>query len=159
MAAASAGIGALSANAQARYRAKIADRNAAMDREAAQQEILNTREEALSHYRKVSQLKGQQRAIAAANGVDLGFGTAADVLADSEMLSREDVSRIYKRGAERTRGFEISASNNTAEAGASRQAGTGALIKGVFDMGSSVLSGASQYNSMQASRGGKPLFG
>lgn len=159
MAVVSTGIGALSANAQAQYRAKIAERNAAMDREAAQQSILNTREEALAHYRKVSDLKGQQRAIAAANGVDLGFGTAADVLADTEMLSREDVARIYKQGAERTRGFEISASNSMGEASASRQAGTGALVKGVFDMGSTVLSAAGQYNDLASKQGRKPLFG
>jgi hypothetical protein len=158
MAAAGTMMSAVSANAQARYRAKIADRNAALDREAAQQEILNTREEALAHYRKVSALKGAQRARAAANGVGLDFGTAADVLADTDLLAREDVARIYKQGNERTRGFEISASNNRAEASASRQAGTGALISGAFNAGSTILGGAQQYSTIQAGRGGKPLF-
>ena len=61
------------------------------------------------------------------------------VLEDTDMLSREDVGRIYQRGAERLGGFEISASNREAEASAARSAGTGA-----FDMGSTVLGGAQQ---------------
>jgi len=141
MAAASAGVGALSANAQARYQAKIAERNADMSREAAQQSILNTREEALQHYRQTAQLKGAQRARAAANGVSVDFGTAADVQADTDLLSNEDTSRIYRQGQQRTRGFEIDVSNNLGEASAQRQAGTAALIKGGFDVGKSIAGG------------------
>lgn len=111
MTAAGTGFAALQASAQGKYQAKIAERNAAMERESAQQSILNTREEPLAHYRKVGTLKGAQRARAAANGVGVNFGTAADVLADTEMLGREDVNRIYKRGNQRTRGFEMQASN------------------------------------------------
>lgn len=144
------GMSALQANAQARYQAKIADRNAAMDQEAAQQSILNTQDEALAHYRKVAALKGEQRARAAANGVSLNFGTAADVLSDTDLLAREDAKRIYEQGNQRTRGFDIQGSNETAQAGADRQAGKGALIKGVFDMGSTVLSAASQYGKLKA---------
>jgi uncharacterized protein YfaS (alpha-2-macroglobulin family) len=136
---------ALSANAQARYKAKIDERNAAMEREAAQQSILNTQQDALAHYRKVAALKGAQRAQAAANGVGVDFGTAADVLGDTELLSREDVGRIYKQGQQRTRGFEIQASNDLGDASASRQAGTGALISGAFNAGGTLLGGAQQY--------------
>jgi hypothetical protein len=153
MAVASTGVSALQANAQAKYQAKIADRNASLANESAQQEILNTREEAMAHYRKVAALKGQQRVAAAANGVALDFGTAADVLADTEMLGREDVGRIYQQGNQRVRGYEIEASNYGAEADAQRQAATGALVKGVFDMGSTALSAASQYKTLKANRG------
>lgn len=150
------GVGALQANAQAKYQAKIAERNAAMERESAQQSIATTQEERQAHYRRVSALKGAQRARAAANGVGLEFGTAADVLSDTDLLAREDVARIEKAGAQRTRGFEINVSNYLGEASAQRQAGTGALVKGAFDMGSTVLSGAQQYNSM---RGNYPSGG
>lgn len=159
MAALSTGMGALQAHAQAGYQAKIAERNAALERESAQQSILNTQEERVQHYRQVAALKGQQRVAAAANGVALDFGTAADVLADTDMFSREDVARINKRGFERLRGFDINASNYMGEASAQRQAGKGALMKGAFDVGSTVLGGVSQYNDLQAKRGGKPLFG
>lgn len=147
------GIGALQSAAQSRYQAKISERNAAMDREAARQEQENTQTEALAHYRKVAQLKGEQRARAAAAGVGLDFGTAANVLADTDMLAREDIDRIYKRGEQRVRGFDISASNNMAQANASRQAAKGALVKGVFDVASTALGGAQQYGKLKASAG------
>ncbi len=148
------GIGALQANAQAQYRAKIEERNAAMEREAAQQEQENTRQAALKHYREVAQLKGQQIVGAAANGVSTNFGTAADTLADTEMLSREDVNRIYQQGYQNVRGRDIGASNYMASATASRQEGKGALIKGAFDMGSTILGGAQQYSKLKAGMGG-----
>lgn len=145
LAAVGGGIGALQAASQARYQAKIADRNAALEREAGQQELENTRQAAMATYRKASQVKGAQRVAAAANGVALDFGTAGDVQADTNMLVAEDVQRIYEQGAQNRRGRDIGASNYMAEAGAQRQAASGALVKGVFDFGSTVLGSASQY--------------
>lgn len=159
MAAASAGVGALAANAQARFQAKIAERNADMEREAGQQELENTRQAALDHYRKIGQLKGAQRARAAAAGVGVDFGTAAGVVDDTEMLGREDVGRIYQQGYQNLRGHDIAASNYEGEAAASRQAGKAALVKGAFDMGSSLLDGASQYKKMKAGGAGSSSGG
>jgi hypothetical protein len=144
------GLGALQANAQAKYRAKIADRNAALEREAAQVDQQNMRDAALEHYRKVGQLKGRQIVGAAANGVGVDFGTAADTLADTDMLANEDVSRLYKTGNNNLRGRDIQASNFNAEANAARSAGKAALIKGLFDVGSTVLGGAQQYKKLKA---------
>ena len=146
------GVPAYSAYQQGQYRAKVAERNASMEREAAQQEITNTREQALQHYRNVARIKGQQRLAAAANGVGLDFGTAGDVQADTDMLGREDARRIYEQGFQNLRGRDISASNFMGEASAARSQATGALVSGLADMGSTVLSGASQYNKLNANR-------
>ena len=151
VAAASSITAGLSANAQARYQAKIADRNASMEREAGQQEIENTRQAALDHYRKVGQLKGAQRARAAAAGVGVDVGTAAAVVDDTTMLGREDADRIYKQGAQNLRGHDIQASNFTASANASRSAGTAALVKAGFDASGSLLSTSKQYNKYRNS--------
>lgn len=148
-----AGFGALQANAQNRYQAKIADRNADLANEAARQEQQNTRDAAMQQYRRTAALKGQQRAAMAANGVDVNFGSALDLTADTDMLANEDVRRIYDQGDQRSRGFEIEASNYTSEAGARRQAATGNLIGGVFDMGSTALGGAQQYAKLKAKMG------
>jgi hypothetical protein len=86
--------------------------------------------------------------------VGLDFGTAADVLGDTNMLSREDANRIYQQGAQRVRGYEIQSSNEMGQASADRQAGTGALVKGAFDMGSTVLGGVKQYKSLSPNYGG-----
>ena len=152
------GVAALQANAQANYQAQIAERNAGMEREAAQQEQENTRQAALAHYRQVAQLKGQQIVGAAANGVSIDFGTAGDTLADTEMLSREDAKRIYQQGNQNVRGHDIGASNYMGEANAQRQAGKAALIGGAFKMGSTVLGGASQYAQLRANLYGARLM-
>ncbi|WP_231635544.1 hypothetical protein [Novosphingobium sp. ST904] len=123
VAAAGAIFGGLAANAQSRFQAKLADRNASIEREAAQQEIQNTKDAALDHYRKIGQMKGQQRARAAAAGVGVDFGTAADVVADTDMLGREDVGRIYSQGAQNVRGHDIAASNYKSQAGARARRG------------------------------------
>lgn len=148
--AASSLAGGIGAMQQANYKAKVAERNAAMEREAGQQEIENTRTEALNHYRKIAQMKGAQIARAAANGVSVDYGTAADVVADTEMLGREDVGRIYQQGYQNLRGRDIGASNYEAEANASRASGKMAMIGGVLDAGSSILTGAQQYSKMKA---------
>lgn len=150
--AAGQGMSALQANKQAKYQAKIATRNASLENEAARTEIENTRTAALEHYRKVGALKGQQAVTAAANGVSLDFGSAADVAGDTEMLGREDVNRIYQQGAQKTRGFEINASNYRADANASRAKASNALVNGAFQMAGTALSGASQYGTMKAAR-------
>jgi len=148
--AAGAGFGALQASAQNRYAAKIADRNADLANDATRQEMENTRESALQLGRRTAAIRGQQRAAMAANGVDLSFGSAADVLADTDMLGREDLGRLYRQGDQNVRGLDIQASNYRSEAAASRQAATGSLIGGVFDVGSTALGGATQYAKLKA---------
>lgn len=149
MSAVSTGVGAVMASQQASAQAKIMDRNAAMERNAAQEEMANTRTAALARYREIAKIKGQQRVAAAANGVGLDFGTAADIVADTDMLGREDVSRIYRAGDNAVKGRDISASNFTAQANMARSQATGALIGGALDMGSTILGGASQYGQMK----------
>lgn len=145
-----AGYNALQANAQMRYQANVADQNAKLSAEAAKQESDNTRDAALQQYRKVAALKGQQRVGMAAGGGDVNFGNAADLTADTDMLGREDVSRIYRQGAENVRGYDIEGANYRAKAAGSRQAATGALIGGAFDMASTALGGAQQYSKMKS---------
>jgi len=149
IAAAGSITGGLAANAQAKYQAKIADRNASMEREAGQQELENTREAALDHYRKVGQMKGAQRARAAAGGVSVDMGTASWVQDDTEMLGREDASRIYQQGYQNVRGRDIQASNYMGEANAQRQSGKMALVKAGFDTAGSLLSAANQYKNQR----------
>lgn len=153
MSAIGTGIGAIQASSAANYRAKVADRNAALEVEAANQENQNTRDAALAHYRKVADLKGQQAVGAAANGVLGSFGTAADTYADTEMLSREDVGRIYRQGYENVRSRDTAAWNQRAQANAARSEGSNALLKGAFDFGSTILGGVQQYQKLKPPKG------
>jgi hypothetical protein len=147
---AGAGLQALQANKQAKYQARIADRNASLENEAARQEIDNSRTAATAHWRNVAALKGRQRVAAAANGVSLDFGSAVDVAGDTDMLAREDASRLYRQGAEKVRSFEINASNYRGGARSARQGASNALMSGAFNMASTALSGATQYSKMTA---------
>jgi len=148
------GMSALQQASQYKYQARVAERNASLENEAARVEQENTRTEALAHYRRVAALKGQQRVTAAANGVSLEFGSAADVADDTDMLAREDVTRIYEQGFQRSRGFEINASNERAQARAAKAGAKNAIVSGIFDMGSTALGGATQYSKMKAGRAG-----
>lgn len=148
LSAAGTGVAAYSAMSQASYQAKVAEQNAAMEREAFRQEEANTKEAALAHYRNVAKLKGEQIVGAAANGVGIDFGTSADTLADTDMLAREDVKRIYDQGAQKGKARDIQASNYIGEAAAQRSAGLGAALGGALNMGSSVLGGVSQYRQL-----------
>lgn len=147
------GVSAIQQSNMASYRAQVDQRNAQIERDAANQENENTRLAALDHYRKVAQLKGQQVAGAAANGVSTDFGTAADAVSDTDMLANEDVNRIYKQGFQNTRSRDIAAWNNMAQASADNSAASGALINGAFGIGSTVLNGASQYGKLKSGMG------
>jgi len=151
------GLSAAQSASQMKYQARVAERNASLENEAARVEQENTRTEALAHYRRVAALKGQQRVTAAANGVSLDFGSAADVADDTDMLAREDVTRIYEQGSQRSRGFEINASNERAQARSARAGAKNAIVSGIFDMGSTALSGATQYSKLKAGREGLVL--
>lgn len=147
------GFSALQASQQARYQEKVAKRNVDLSNEAAQREQANTREAALQHYREVARLKGAQRAQMSANGIDINFGSAADVQGDTEMLAREDTKRLYDQGFEKARGFEIEASNFGGAANAAKANATGALIGGALGMADTALGSASQYYKPKSKMG------
>lgn len=141
-------VGGLQAASMARYQAKIADRNAALEAEAAHETSRETIEQARLQHRKIGQVQGAQIATQAANGVDVNFGSARQVQTDTEMLGREDVDRIYRAGYQKVRGFDINAANSRAQAAASRADAKGAIVGSIFDATSSLLGGAQQYSKM-----------
>jgi hypothetical protein len=146
------GVSALQAASMSRYEAKIADRNAQLEGEAARSAADNGRIEAQRQYRKISQVQGQQAAAMAANGIDQSFGSAQQVQRDTAAMGAEDIQSIYDQTGQNIRGFDIRASNYRAQATGARRDATGALVKGIFDVGSTVLSGANQYSKLKAGR-------
>jgi hypothetical protein len=143
-------IGGFTARAQANYQAKVATANAANERENIRLEQERGQREAQLHYRKVAQLKGQQRAAAAANGVSTDFGTAQDIVTDTNTLAREDARNIYGQTFQNVRGMDRTVANFVGEARAKKAAGKGALIGSFFEAGSTLLGGAGQYKNLKA---------
>ncbi|WP_246171507.1 virion core protein, T7 gp14 family [Sphingobium limneticum] len=151
--AAGTGFAAVQSSAQSRYAANVADQNARLSAEAARTQQDATRQELQTHWRRQAQLQGQQRVAMAAGGLDLGFGNAADLSADTAMLGREDAQRIIDQGANAVKGFDIEGSNYRSQAQASRQAASGALVDGVFGVATTALGGAQQHRELKIKYG------
>jgi hypothetical protein len=149
MSAAGQMMGGMQANAQGKYEANVAKRNAAMEVEAAHESVEIGKGERRDYWRKVGQVKGQQIAAMAANGIDVGYGTAARVQEDTQMLADEDASNLYRNISERTRGHHITATNYVMEAKAQRQKGKAKLVGSIFGAASSLLGGAQQMSALR----------
>jgi hypothetical protein len=142
------------ANQQGKFEAGVSKQNAAMEREAAAESIRSGQTERRDYWRKVGSVKGQQIASMAANGIDVGYGTAARIQDDTQQLANEDADTLYRNQNERTKGFIINAWNDKMEARAARARGGSALVGSVFGAASSVLGGFQQQAALKAKMGG-----
>lgn len=138
---------------QANYEARVNKENARLSEEQARDSIDRGRDEARSFYRQVGQVKGQEVASMAANGIDTGFGTALTVQQDTAAGADEDASNLYHNINERTRGFDINARNYREEAAAAKARGRTAMVNSVFQAGSSLMGGFSQNSALRARMG------
>lgn len=146
------GYSALASNAQGTYEARVARQNARLENERAKDAIERGTTEAQRYQRRLSQEQGQQNAALAANGIDITFGSAADVRGDTAMFGREDTGTIYENAFREARGYEINAANFLSESRAARMRARSALVKGAFDIAGTVLGGATQISKIKTAR-------
>lgn len=146
------GVSALQANAQSGYEAKVYKQNARMTAEQSHDAIERGRRDLQLHYRKASQLEGDQNAALAANGIDITYGSAADVRADTAMFAQEDAQAIAKGTLQEVRGFDIQGANYRSQAQAAKMRGKAAIVSGIFNMASTVLGGVQQGQARQSAR-------
>lgn len=144
------GYGALQ---QGKYEAAVARNNAKMETEAARESIRVGGVEREKFWRDIGRVKGQQNASMAANGIDLGFGTAARVQDDTQALANKDAGELYRNIEERTKGHVVNASNFVSEAKAAKYRGKTAMIGSVFGAASSLLGGVQQSRAVRAKAG------
>jgi len=126
---------------QARAQAAAADANAAAEGNAAQIGQQNMRDAALQQYRQMAAVSGEQNLTAAANGDATGYGTAANALNDTQILGQENLARIYAQGNQNLMGSDISVANDLGQAAAANNRGTAALVGGLVNLGSGLISG------------------
>ncbi len=143
------GVGAMSASKQANYQAKVAGANAKRESQAAIDAIERGNIETRKFQRRAGQEMGQQNAALAANGIDITFGSAADVRGDTAMFAQEDSQAIQENARREAMGYDINAVNYLSEAKSQRSAARGALVQGAFGVASTVLGGATQYSRMR----------
>lgn len=137
---------------QSKYQQKVAKANqmrenqriaSAMDTGAIEQRNLA---------RKYAALRGQQTASMAANGIDVGFGSAADTLGDTAQYYKEDAEATNRNTMNEIKGIDMNAANYGSQAKAAGMAATGAAISTAFDIGSTVLGGLRQTGKISADR-------
>ncbi len=107
-----------SAGAQAAYnaQAQVAENNAIIAGWQAADAIARGGKSATAVRLKTSQIKGDQRAAMAANGVDLGVGSAAEILADTDYFGAIDANQVIDNAAREAWGYRTTASNFTGDA-------------------------------------------
>jgi len=149
VAAAGSGVTAMQAYSQQKYQQKVADANAKLEDAAAADAIARGKVDRQNYMREASQAAGAQRAAMAANGIEVGFGSALTMRQDTAEAVERDAMTISANSEREAAGFDRQAGNYRAQAAASGQAASGALVSGAFGVGSTLLGGAQQYKRIQ----------
>lgn len=142
------------ASQMAGYQAQVAQQNKDLAREGAQDAIERGQEDQRRLGRETAQRVGSQRARMAGNGIDVGFGSAARVIEDTEALAAEDSSILAENTRRQVKSMQIDAWNFESEKRAALAEKKSAKIKTAFAVANTALGGAQQYAGFKAKQGG-----
>ena len=112
--------GAKSQKASLNLQATMSDLSARMSETTAQQTLLSGQREEQKSRIATANLKGTQRASMAANGIDLGEGTAAQILTSTDVMGEIDANTIQANAVRSAWGYRTQAVNQTNQASMSR---------------------------------------
>lgn len=126
------GISAMSAMNQASANQQIAQNNAKVAEYQAQDIERRGQEDAQAVQRKAAALKSAQRVNLASKGLDLGYGTAADLQDQTDFFAQSDVATTRTNADKDAWGKRAMGANYRAEASAQNplMAGAGTLLSG-----------------------------
>jgi hypothetical protein len=124
------------------YNAKVQDMNARLADRRAKDALDRGVLEEQKKRQQVAQIKGQQQAAMAANGVDLTFGSPLDTLVDTATMGEIDALTIRTNAAREAYDYKVDAVNKRAGATMSRMAASSASTGGYLDALGTVLGGA-----------------
>lgn len=141
------------ASQMAGYQAQVAQQNKDLSREAGQDAIERGQEEQRRLGRETAQRVGSQRARLSGNGIDVGFGSAARVVSDTEALAADDAAVLAENTRRQVRSFQIDAWNYESEKRAALAEKKHAKIATAFSVASTALGGATQYSEFKAKQG------
>lgn len=137
--------GAKSQQISARGAADIAEINAGQSEQAAQQELARGQDQVAAVTLRAGQMKGAQRAALAANGVDLGEGSAAEILTSTDIAKENDANAAWANAVRAAWGQRMQATNFKNEA-LTKRAGADSISPGMSAF-TSLLGSASQVAS------------
>lgn len=144
------GISAYSAHGQAKYEAAVARQNSTLASNQALDAIKRGQIDDRRSQQETAKLIGSQQARLAANGIDVGYGNAADMIGDTATYGAEDAATIRENAMREAMGHDMSAMNFRAQARAARSRATGALVSGGFGIAQTALGGATQFAQLRA---------
>ena len=144
--------GGMAANSAAKYEARVADVNRQHELNARNAAAEKGVQEQSRHWRRIAQEYGEQRAQQAASGLDISFGSPADLLGDVQEIGAQDSMTLARNTENEIKGYEIKAANYTMEGRAARARGKAALVSGIIGATSTVLGSAAQVSKMNATK-------
>lgn len=100
--------------------AQMDDINAGLAENSAQQELARGVAQVAAATARAGQIKGAQRAALAANGVDLGDGSAAELLTSTDLQKENDINTITANAVRAAWGQRIQATSLANDALAKR---------------------------------------
>lgn len=133
---------------QAKFDAKIAGLNVQRERAATEDAWKRRNVDQMRQWRLVSQRLGEQRAGAAAGGLDVNFGSIGEAYDDILMIGMEDSSILNENYIKEVEGYDINAANYTLQGQAAKARGKAAMTGAIIGATGTLLSGASQVAGM-----------
>ena len=132
------------------YNAQIATMNAELSRRRAKDALARGAAAEQQKRLEVAQIKGRQLAAAAANGVDVSFGSPLDAMIDTAVLGELDAMTIRRNAARESYDYEVQAVNGKAEASLYSMNSANQLTGGYLDAAGTVLgAGSNAYGGYQ----------
>lgn len=142
------------------YQASVAENNAQTAQTQASLAINDGQVEAMNHDLKTSQIFGAQRAQLGANNIDLGSGSANNILTTTKFMGNRDHAQIMDNAMRRAWGYDVQATDYTSNAKALTSMSDN--ISPALAVGTSLLGSAGQVSSawnQYAAANGQPSTG
>lgn len=120
------------AKAQAEAQARAAEQNAQIAKAQGHDAVIRGGEKELDFRRDLARHKGNQRAVLAANGIDINSGSALDAQFSSISEGEHDAAAIRQNSARERWGYEMEAANYKTQAENYRAQGKAAANNALF---------------------------
>ena len=145
-----AGTSAYASHQQGKTQQEIANNNAKMAEYAAQDAQKRGEEEAAAAQRRAAALKSSQRVALAANGLDLGYGTAADLQDQVDFFGQADAATARTNASLDAWRLRAGGANDAAQGAAARAAGDAQAAGTMLSAASTVAGKWATYKSSTA---------
>lgn len=131
-------------NNQSKYEQAVANQNAKLEERSRDDAIARGETAQLQHYRRLSQALGESRVRNSAAGLDVSFGSAANLESDIALMGYEDSAALSENTRREAMGYDLNAINYRTAGDAARMRGKAAKTAGYIGAAGTILSAASQ---------------